>query len=455
MFSLTIWLKNLSHRTPKPAATNARSPRRRRRLEMEWLEDRRLLCDLGPGSLDESFDVDGKLTTDFGSSDTARAVAVQPDGKIVVAGHGDSLSVGSNFSIARYNTNGSLDTTFGSGGKLNVDFKGRSDGAHQLALQPDGKIVVAGWATPSGNTAQGKDWGIIRLNTNGTLDNSFANKGKLTLGFGGSWESASAGVAIQSDGKIVIAGVGSGNCFGATFCGFYTTIRLNTNGTLDSSFDGDGKVQTDTDPTTDREDPRGMRIQADGKIVVGGSAAYGISPHGVLVRYNTNGALDTSFGSGGIATFATVAVSSLAIQADGRIVTTGSSGVPHPNYDAIQTNRFNSNGTLDTSFGSGGSVQTIVGPGGSRGNSVAIQTDGRILVGGNSHTDAENSIPMFTVVRYNSDGNLDTSFDGDGIATTSIGSSSSINAIAIQPSDGHIVAVGGSVGDFALARYCA
>jgi uncharacterized delta-60 repeat protein len=159
------------------------------------------LASAAVGDLDTSFDTDGKVTTDFGaSSDSASSIALQSDGKIVVAGYSYN---GSNydFAVVRYNTNGSLDTSFDTDGKVTTDFGAQSDYAKSVALQSDGKIVVAGYSYNGSNY----DFAVVRYNTNGSLDTSFDTDGKVTTDFGASSDYAES-VALQSDGKIVVAG---------------------------------------------------------------------------------------------------------------------------------------------------------------------------------------------------------------------------------------------------------
>jgi len=210
------------------------------------------------------------VTTDFGGSDYGFSVALQPDGKIVVAGY-----AGGDFALARYNSDGALDTSFGSGGKVTTDFGGsyHPDG-FSVALQPDGKIVVAGYA--------GGDFALARYNSDGALDTSFGSGGKVTTDFGGS--DAGYSVALQPDGKIVVAG----------YAGLdFALARYNSDGALDTSFGTGGKVTTDF--SGGRDVGYSVALQPDGKIVVAGYAGVDFA----LARYNSDGALDTSFGSGG------------------------------------------------------------------------------------------------------------------------------------------------------------
>ncbi|MEO7801572.1 MAG: Ig-like domain-containing protein, partial [Ginsengibacter sp.] len=229
------------------------------------------------GSLDNTFDVDGVLKTHF-QENTADAVAVQGDGKIVVAGGN------TDFVILRFNTNGSLDNTFSGDGRQITDF-GSDDHASSIALQPDGKIIVAG-----STGFYDKDYAIARYNTNGSLDNSFSNDGLQTTDFSSSDDYGNS-LALQSDGKIVVAG---GTSNGALD---YSIARYNIDGTLNNNLSLDGKQTTDFHSSFD--DGKSLALQSDGKIVVGGYSETNVSRDFALSRYNTDGSLDNSFSNDG------------------------------------------------------------------------------------------------------------------------------------------------------------
>ncbi|WP_323188224.1 hypothetical protein [Streptomyces sp. NBC_00249] len=196
-----------------------------------------------PGDLDPSFDTDGKVTTDFGGDDAAHAVALQTDGKITVVG-AKGIDGASDFALARYNTNGSLDTSFGTDGMVTTDF-GANDGAVKTAVQADGRIVAVG-VNFSG--VGGGDVVLARYNTGGSLDTSFDTDGKVTTDFGGGFEQAWA-VALQTDGRLVTMGDTIPSGPGGRDWGL---VRYNTDGSLDTNFNGDGKVTTDFTGTDDQ-----------------------------------------------------------------------------------------------------------------------------------------------------------------------------------------------------------
>ena len=213
------------------------------------------------GSPDPTFSGDGKLTTDFGQfSDVAEGVAIQPDGKIVAVGS-VGTTYGQNFGLARYRPNGSLDPTFSGDGKQTTSF-GSFDGAQELAIQPDGKIVAAGFANDG-------DFGLARYRPNGSLDPTFSGDGKQTTDFGGSSDGA-GGVALQGDGKIVAAGCACPETVNARD---FALARYRPNGSLDPTFSGDGRQTTDFGASQDRA--LGVALQGDGKIVAVGQGGPG------------------------------------------------------------------------------------------------------------------------------------------------------------------------------------
>ncbi len=333
------------------------------------------------GSLDTSFGTAGLVTTDVGSgsADEARGAAMQSDGKIVVVGNAvvgrtanDQLNF--DFALARYNADGSLDTSFGSGGKVTTDFNGQVDRAFAVAIQSDGRIVVVGSAGFASGV--GVDFGIARYLSNGTLDTSFGSGGKLTTDVGGATDIARH-VVLQGNGAILVSGVltlGSDSTLG--HAGF---ARYSANGSLDGSFGSGGKL---TLPGLALGEA--LALQGDGRILVAGNAPVGASSGFALMRLNANGSPDIGFGTSGMATadFSTGndLGRAVAVQADGRIVVAGQSS-NGPNSD-FAVARFAADGTLDPSFGSAGKL-TIDFFGSLDGaENVVMQPDGKIVLGG-------------------------------------------------------------------------
>ncbi len=400
------------------------------------------------GSLDSTFGINGKVTTIIDSSySAANSVVIQSDGKIVAAGASGNNS-NNDFALARYNSDGTLDSTFGFGGKVTTDFGSGSDIIYSIVIQSDGKIVAAG---NTYNSSYVYDFAIARYNSNGTLDNTFGSGGKLVTDFGGGNDFGYT-VLIQSDGKIVVVG----SSYGTNSVWFMAVARYNSNGSFDNTFGTGGKTTT---ASLYIESGGTAMIQNDGKIIVTGwgwsIVNINTSRDFALVRYNNNGSLDNTFGTGGIIatdfTGNSETANSVAIQSDGKITVAGWSITG--NNDKFALVRYNTNGSLDNTFGSSGKVTTVVGNV-SEANSVTIQSDGKILVTGFSDNGSDYD---FALVRYNSNGSLDSTFDLDGKVTTDFGGSKDLgNSVVIQ-NDGKIVVVGnsntGSNYYFAIARY--
>ena len=390
-----------------------------------------------PGDLDTTFDGDGKVTTSIGSSDSGEAMAIQADGKIVVAGSADIAGV-REFAVARYNSNGSLDTLFDGDGIVTTSVGDFADFANGVAIQSDGKIVAAGF-TETGGT-EDTDLALVRYNSDGSLDSSFSGDGIVTTPVGASDVDIARAVAIQSDGKIVVAGYS----YATTEDYDLVLVRYNTDGTLDSSFAGDGiAVYHGVNDVA-----YAVAIQSDGKIVVAGyaqdDAEDELTRDFAILRYNTNGSLDTTFnGNGKLRTgFGGYDYArALAIQADGKIVAVGYAEAG-PGFALV---RCNTNGTLDSSFSGDGK---LIGPIEGFALSVVLQSDDKLVVAGFG---TGLSGDDFAVARYNTDGSFDTSFDADGMAMVDLIGVSVARAVSLQ-SDGKIVLAGQAQSDFAVVR---
>ena len=404
------------------------------------------------GSLDTSFGVGGIVTTTVGVyninnlAGSAKSAAIQNDGKIVVAGQSYN-GLNYDFGVVRYNYNGSLDTTFGNNGKVITNFG--NDLVNSIAIQSDGKIVVAG-VNYNGSSV---NFALVRYNTNGSLDTTFDIDGKVTTNYNGD-DCHAYSLALQSDGKIVLVG---DVINGSGYQGF-AAMRYNTDGSLDTTFGTNGKVFTFFGtPGSTRDNANSVAIQNDGKIVVAGNSLIINTSINRLaaLRYNVDGSLDTSFGNAGILTtnFGAFGAegSSLAIQQDGKLVIGGNSILTQNGNKIFAVVRFNIDGSLDTTFDSDGQVTTFIGTFMNNLFSTIIQGDGKILVSGYSNSLNDN---VFTIVRYNTDGSLDTSFDSDGIVNNISDSSAYLGAYALAlQNDGKIVAAGILNGRFGVVRY--
>jgi uncharacterized delta-60 repeat protein len=339
------------------------------------------------GKLDTSFHGTGKVTTAIGPSwDKVVALVRQPDGKLVAAGTSNNGS-DEDFALARYNPDGSLDTSFNGTGKVTTPMGAGNDRASALARQPDGKLVVAGHSSNGSND----DLALARYNPDGKLDASFNGTGKVTTAIGLGDDSANA-LVLQPDGKIVVAGQ---TYDGSQFA--FALVRYNPDGKLDTSFNGTGKVVTAIAPGYDQANA--LVLQPDGKLVAAGASHIGSQFVYSLARYNPNGKLDTNFGTGGKVTTPIGSIldvaETLVLQPDGRLIAAGYSYQGPARVFSLA--RYNPNGKLDTSFGSEGKVTTALGSPNDQANAAALEPDGSLVAAGFSY---QGSNSDFALVRY-------------------------------------------------------
>jgi len=398
------------------------------------------------GSLDPTFGTGGIVTTTFGGENNtiANAAAIQADGKILVAGLIPNRQGFGEAGVARYNTNGTLDSSFGDGGIV-VTTEPSPVGLFGIAVQPDGKIVVGG--------AQFLAVGAIRYNTNGSLDTSFGKGGVASVRpfspFG--FDAASGGLALQSDGKVLVA-AGS------------ALVRFLATGQVDASFGKGGVAPLASTATA-------ITLLSSRKILIASSFNNLVpAASGTIARYNSNGSLDKSFAlNGQIATVGPA--SAITLLSDGKFIVAGSFTTsvgtpPAPNHFGLALIRYNSNGSVDTTFGThGGVVTPFAGNTNAVAFALAIQSNGDIVAAGQAGSQAPDGPSSFALARYTSSGQLDTTFGSNGTVTTAFDSNTAfVSALAIQ-SDGKIVAVGNDevitdngqiiADSFALARYLA
>jgi uncharacterized delta-60 repeat protein len=414
------------------------------------------------GDLDPSFGTAGQVMTDFNfSTDIANAVAIQPDGKLVVVGttYRNNDYSDEDFAVARYNANGTLDTSFGVNGKVTTDFPGLAAVASSVVVQPDGKIVVAGGAFPLFTFAG--DFKIVRYNPNGSLDTSFGNGGIVTTDFQGQGSYAFS-VALQPDGKIIAGGT--------VFVDFssddssntdFALVRYLPDGTPDVTFGISGQVVTDFDGFND--DVFSVLIQPDGKVVAAGSAKNPANYYDfALVRYLPNGTIDSAFGNAGkvrtdFGTHGYDQIRSAVLQPDGKVAAAGFAISQNGGIWNMAVARYGANGVLDPTFSGDGKLQIDFGSCCQSANSVLLQADGKLVVVG--YPDSESSDSDFVLARLLSNGTLDASFGTGGKVRTSFGDLNGGAKGALLQPDGKIVAVGFQAtntprwAQFALARY--
>ncbi len=392
------------------------------------------------GVLDSTFGAGGKFLTTPGYGE---GVVIQADGKIVILAS-DIPAGASSFTLMRFNVDGTLDTSFGVSGKAAGNLGGLSvagEQAHSLARQSDGKLVVAGIGTGLVNGLTNDEFALARYNADGTLDPSFGSAGKVFITFNNGRSSFLRALAIQADGKLVVVGSTPGPRNDYNFA----LARLLPDGSLDSTFGSGGTVVTDFSQAGNDNSAEAVAIQADGKLVVAGWNQLGGSGTDVvpaLARYNANGSLDSTFGAAG-----QVSNTSLIDDNGGPAsVAIQADGkiVLAKNVDTrgvdFAMSRYNANGSPDTGFGVNGVVTTDL----SNGNqdrlmTLLIQPDGKMILAGYSQGPSSAS---FALARYAPDGSLDTTFGSGGKIITDFGIVfANCTALALQ-SDGKIVAVG-------------
>jgi uncharacterized delta-60 repeat protein len=400
------------------------------------------------GDLDPSFGppaTAGRVITPIGSGpDEINTVRILPDGKILVAGCANCYAGDGNFAVARYNADGSPDTSFDFDGLAVTSFGGSEDAACALAIQPDGKILVAGDIY----TFVDSDWGIARLNPDGSPDTTFGGgtgRTQLTIGQGLDFL---YGIVVQSDGRIV---VGGSALIGGTW--MFALARVQANGVLDPTFGQGGKRITPIGaaPTT----AHAMAVQADGKILLAGESGAGEQTDFAVARYTPDGHPDPSFGGSGVLTTQVGgledAARALLVQRDGRILVAGFAQTQNAHDFAVV--RYCPDGRLDDGvncgpggFGSGGMAIQGFGDSSDEAEALVEQGDGKILVAGKAGN-------AFGVMKLHPSGGLDAGFGAGGKRTTGMGGNNAgAEGMALQW-DGKVVLAGTTGLDFALARY--
>jgi uncharacterized delta-60 repeat protein len=407
-----------------------------------------------PGTLDPSFGNNGIVLSPIGVSATeAKTILLQPDGKIILAG--ETMAVEgqpANIALARYNADGSPDTSFGSNGITLVPTPGFSNFIFASILLPNGKIILGGGAAPPGVGGVSRSI-LARFNNDGSLDTSFGVQGLVyTLITSGSDIYA---LTRQTDGKIVAAGT-SNNLNGYPIC---TMIRYDSLGNLDSDFGTNGIVTTMVNPVFCQFTSIGLL--PDGRIVAGGSTINGNYLNHIsflLVRYMHDGSLDPTFGDQGIDLSGTLGETSfsfgLNICTDGKIILAGRQADASGGFAAA---KYNPDGGLDQTFGNQGSVTTSLGnPLQDLCRAITVQPDGKILLTGVSYP--VSGSPLLGLIRYTANGILDSLFGTNGITTTDMGNDLNYGTgITLQPDGNILVSSSFSIdynqNDFAIARF--
>jgi uncharacterized delta-60 repeat protein len=384
------------------------------------------------GQLDPTFATNGIFSNAINGGGFATTVALQSNGQIVVGGQVGGSQGGTEGGVIRLNTNGTLDTTFGTKGVVTIQFADVEGVVTGMAIQPNGQILVVGTGLPGFGS-------IVRLNTNGSIDTTFGTNGAVSLTI------TPGTLALQPNGEILVTGLFPGTTLSVT-----PQMQLyQSNGQPDTNFGTGGSAPLVVAAS-------GIALQANGQIV--------ISNGSTSARYNSDGSLDTTFGISGQAS-TVEAAAAVALQANGSIVTAGTVTGQLSlggNSTGFGVARLSSKGTVDAAFGTrGGALTTFPDANTSGATSLVIQPNGEIVVGGaeGNTTDYGTKVTQsFALARYLSTGKVDTKFGTGGLVTTSAGFS--ISALALQ-SDGKILAVGGTsalesgaaLGNLIVARY--
>ena len=392
------------------------------------------------GSLDLSFGNSGIAISDFGNSESANSVAVQNDGKIVIGG---TVLIGATqkFGIARYNTNGTPDNSFGTNGQVVTDIDTLGDCVCVKVLS-NGKILGLGRGM--------HDFILVRYLSNGSKDSTFGMNG-IVISDIPNIVGAVNDMAIQNDGKIVIAG--SKHNGGSNYDAL--VFRLNVDATMDTSFGNAGMQLLQSGAETD--EIQSVKLQNDGKIILGGVTGTGNDRDFLLIRLKSNGSLDSNFGNNGIQITAIGPVydicRTVCIQNDGKILASGYTYYNLPNARDLVIVRYNANGILDNTFGNGG-ISVVMTDSVDFGSTAGVLPDGKIVVGGTRKTATAFD---FLLTCFNTTGQLEATFGNGGATTTDYMGSNFANSLAVQ-SDGRIVVAGitnnnGAGNDFMVARY--
>jgi uncharacterized delta-60 repeat protein len=405
------------------------------------------------GALDPAFNSGGYATinTNAGKDDYAQAIGTYSDGRVVMAGYMEDKF----FSLVRYTALGVLDNTFGTGGIVKLRQATNADAIpYAITVLSDNKVLVAGSSWVSS-----KDFAVLKLKENGTPDSTFGVNGWAAtpvLGF----EDEARAIVVQPDGKILVAGTAEVALNSKKYD--YAVARFNANGTIDGGFGSGGVVTLDIN---DNDIADGIALQKDGKIVVGGTSDEDGDANYTVVRYTSGGLLDGGYGVGGIATYdmATFGTAGskdhgygMAIQSDDKVLVTGFSAPAAGGNGNVVTMRLTTSGQLDVTFSGDGIANFNYGVSntdeGSR--AVAVQSDGKILVGGD--TSGEHAWFEMLLLRYKSDGTLDSTFSSDGVAISSLSTENEFG-YAVHLHSNRIY-IGGSVGanfakDFVVAAF--
>ncbi len=396
---------------------------------------------LSTGMIDTSFGMEGWVSTDsFRGLSTASRGALQADGKLLVVGSTSSIPDGFSggyehaLALARYNVDGSRDTSFGNDGRVVTKYSnGLATEGTDVAVKPDGSILVLG--RKSGSFA------VSKYLSDGNLDGSFGNQGIRATSFGSAFDMPKA-IAIAPTGKIISVGYAHDYAPVFGWLPSHAVIsQLNLDGSIDTGFGAEGAIEIQVNDVGTYA--TSVVVQEDGKILVAGHSEPS-HPKLFVARFMSDGSLDTSFGEGGIASYGTDVqfVSDMQVQADGKIVVGGTSATGG-RYFATLT-RLTANGNLDSTFGDNGVSQVTIGNNDTL-FGLAIQSDGKLVIStGSNQLPRTTSNEYYTagIARLLSDGSLDSAFGELGSKMLNLGVGQEIGRDALIQQDGKILIIG-------------
>jgi len=350
------------------------------------------------GSYDDSFGSNGVVTTQMGINGfRIKSIEVQEDDKILVAGSYHDINPQFDIALVRYNSDGSLDNSFGNGGKVIIDIMNNIDSGDDLSIQEDGKIIVVGSAV----TANGQKMIALRYMTDGSLDATFGNDGVVIVPYPEGRIQVANNVATLPKGKILI----SGTLWPVSPYTFFTAVRLLANGDLDSSFANYGILSTSVGEYGNL--CTSMALYPNGKFILTGFSYPFPSGHSSysIARYNENGSLDSSFNSTGMKIIdlgGTLEESNgCKIQSDGKILLTGQSRQNQTLFNDFTIVRLEADGSFDNSFNSSGVVFTDVYGLENRAFAIDLQNDGKIVIAGITYSiSSPDTVAKITTLRY-------------------------------------------------------
>lgn len=394
--------------------------------------------------LDPTFGNVGKTMVHVNAGEYVKDIKLQSDGKIILFGSTSSDNgTTQRFCVSRLNSNGSIDNTFGTAGITETFLGTNIDKGKRVVILPDGKIIACGTSDANGY----EEFAAVKYNTDGTLDNSFGNNGIVLTSASG--ESDCKSIVVQPDGKFILAGAGNAS----SMAGNFALVRYNANGSLDNSFGVNGRVLTAI--SNDYFDGiNDVTIQADGKIIAVGRYLTPATPPTfktsmAIIRYNTDGSIDNSFGVNGVVT-PTLShysyPSSVKVQPDGKIVVFGAA-------DSLTTIiRLNPNGTFDNNFGINGvsSNKLIVSTGFASfylPGEIELLANGKILTVGTELSSTLNNANSILAL-FNSDGTLSTNFGVNGIIQTGCIRNVNDSYVPLEMQTDNKIVTGGSTGNF-------